>query len=85
MLVGCGAGASFAVVWFAFTSYIRHIGLIDHLLDTGTARYFRVRDLVVEEDLVHTGWVKWEEAMRRRRITRNGTAMKMNGMATKDN
>jgi dolichyldiphosphatase len=39
----------------------RKSGLLEYALDTPLLRLFRVRDLVVEEDLPQSGWEKWEE------------------------
>ncbi|KAF2003051.1 DOLPP1 protein [Amniculicola lignicola CBS 123094] len=61
VLVGCLAGALFAVAWFLFTTYLRKAGWVDWALDTYLARLFRFRDLVVQEDLVDSGWARWEE------------------------
>ncbi|EKG16138.1 Phosphatidic acid phosphatase type 2/haloperoxidase, partial [Macrophomina phaseolina MS6] len=61
VLVGCAAGAAFAVVWFGVTGWVRSSGLLKWALDTGLARALRARDLVVEEDLVDAGWARWEE------------------------
>jgi len=66
VLVGCAAGAVFAVIWFAFTTFLRRAGWVEWALDTYISRLFRVRDLVVQEDLVDSGWARWEERMRRR-------------------
>jgi dolichyldiphosphatase len=65
VVVGCAAGAIFAVVWFAFTTFLRRAGWIEWALDTELARMFRVRDLVVQEDLVDSGWARWVERRRR--------------------
>jgi dolichyldiphosphatase len=43
VLVGCLAGAVCAVVWFAFTTYLRRAGWIEWILETELARLFRVR------------------------------------------
>ena len=67
VLVGCAAGAIFAVVWFLFTTYLRRAGWIEWGLETYIARLFRVRDLVIQEDLVDSGWARWEERRRRKR------------------
>ena len=40
---------------------------MDWGLDTYLARQLRVRDLVVEEDLVDSGWARWEERRLKRR------------------
>lgn len=60
VLVGCGAGAASAISWFLVTSGIRQIGLLSWALDQYPTRLFRIRDLVVEEDLCQSGWEKWE-------------------------
>jgi dolichyldiphosphatase len=59
--VGVAAGAVFAVVWFGFTTVLRKAGWIDWALETWIARMLRVRDLVVQEDLVDSGWARWVE------------------------
>ncbi len=66
VLVGCSAGLLSAAAWFAATTWVRRIGLLDWVLDTEGARMLRMRDLVVEEDLAEAGWQKWKE----RRATR---------------
>jgi len=68
VLVGCTAGAIFAVVWFGFTTYLRRAGWVDWGLDTYIARQLRMRDLVVQEDLVDSGWARWED----RRLKQRG-------------
>lgn len=60
VLVGCIAGAVFAVFWFAFTTWLRHAGWLEWGLDFAIAKYFRMRDLVVNEDLVDAGWERWQ-------------------------
>lgn len=67
-MVGCAAGVAFAFVWFGFTTYLRRSGWMDWALETDLARLFRVRDLVIQEDLVDSGWARWEE----RRLRRQG-------------
>lgn len=62
---GCIAGAAFAILWFGITTAARHFGLVDWALDTPIARWARMRDLVVNEDLVDAGWERWE--LRRRK------------------
>lgn len=75
VLVGCAAGVVFAVSWFLFTMYLRRAGWIEWGLESTWARMFRLRDLVVGEDLVDAGWERWET---RRKLKRreNGTASK---------
>ncbi|KAM7209137.1 Phosphatidic acid phosphatase type 2/haloperoxidase [Naviculisporaceae sp. PSN 640] len=60
VLAGCLAGTLSAVGWFGITLVIRQTGLLAFFLDLPVARWFRLRDLVVEEDLCQAGWEKWE-------------------------
>jgi dolichyldiphosphatase len=60
VLVGCLAGALSAVSWFLVTAAVRQSGLLSWALDLPVIRLFRMRDLVVEEDLCQAGWEKWE-------------------------
>lgn len=60
VLVGCAAGAVSAVLWFTATTILRKAGLLEWILGTAVSRLFRMRDLVVEEDLCQAGWEKWE-------------------------
>lgn len=61
VLAGCLAGAVSAVAWFAATYVMRQTGLLALALDMPVARWFRLRDLVTEEDLCQAGWEKWED------------------------
>lgn len=63
VLVGSGAGAASAVVWFVITSILRQSGWLAWALDLPPARFLRARDLVVEEDLCQAGWEKWDDKM----------------------
>jgi dolichyldiphosphatase len=72
VLIGCAAGTASAILWFMATSFLRSSGLLGWGLDLPLTRLFRVRDLVVEEDLCQSGWEKWED----RRLTRQ--AIKQN-------
>ncbi|OAL55500.1 PAP2-domain-containing protein [Pyrenochaeta sp. DS3sAY3a] len=65
VLIGCIAGALFAFFWFGFTTYLRRAGWVEWILETWISRAFRVRDLVIQEDLVDSGWARWEERRRR--------------------
>lgn len=65
VLVGCAAGAAFALAWFAFTTYLRRAGWLAWALETWPLRSLRVRDLVVQEDLVDSGWARWEDRRKR--------------------
>lgn len=60
VLVGCVAGAVSALSWFLITTVVRQIGLLGWALEQYPTRLFRIRDLVVEEDLCQSGWEKWE-------------------------
>ena len=67
VLVGCVAGAVSAVAWFAITELFRRTGWLHWVLDLGVCRALRIRDLVVEEDLVEAGWREWEARTKWRR------------------
>jgi len=71
VFVGCAAGIICALGWFVVTSYLRHAGWIDWALDFEIARYFRIRDLVVSEDLVDAGWERWQNQKQKRGISNN--------------
>jgi len=73
VLVGAGAGALIAVVWFAATGMLRRSGWLGWALENPLARMLRARDLIIEEDMAQAGWEKWEE---RRRASVNGKAEK---------
>jgi dolichyldiphosphatase len=60
VFVGCLAGVVTAVAWFLITTAARQVGLVRWALDLCIVRLFRMRDLVVEEDLCQAGWEKWE-------------------------
>jgi dolichyldiphosphatase len=60
VMVGVLAGAFSAVSWFLVTTIVRKIGLLEWILEQYPTRLFRMRDLVVEEDLCQAGWEKWE-------------------------
>lgn len=57
---GVAAGTASAVGWFALTGWVRSSGLLSWALQLPPARWFRIRDLVIEEDLQWAGWEKWE-------------------------
>ncbi|EOO01526.1 putative dolichyl pyrophosphate phosphatase protein [Phaeoacremonium minimum UCRPA7] len=61
VMVGSLAGALTAVAWFVITAVARQVGLLAWAVDQPVARWFRVRDLVVGEDLCQAGWEKWED------------------------
>lgn len=66
VLVGCIAGTVIAIGWFIVTTWLRHAGWLDWALDLSIVRYFRIRDLVVNEDLVDAGWERWQNRKRSR-------------------
>lgn len=61
VLVGSVTGALTAVAWFVFTAVLRRSGVLSWALDLPIVRAFRVRDLIVEEELSEAGWDRWEE------------------------
>ncbi|KAG7008088.1 hypothetical protein G7Y79_00007g022130 [Physcia stellaris] len=69
VFVGVSAGVVSAVGWFGVTEFLRRKGWVQWGLDTWVARELRMRDLVVEEDLVAPGWERWE---RKRRDMKGG-------------
>ena len=64
VVAGCVAGAGCGAAWFAVTYVLRETGVLAWGLEMPVARWFRVRDLVVGEDLCQAGWEKWEERRR---------------------
>lgn len=72
--VGFAVGSICGVAWFIVTSVARHYGLVDSLLDFRPIRWLRMRDLLVNEDLVDAGWERWEATrLRRRELFANNT------------
>ncbi|KAI1391033.1 PAP2-domain-containing protein [Hypoxylon trugodes] len=63
VMVGAAAGTVSAVGWFVITELIRRSGWLAWGLETPIARFFRVRDLVIEEDMCQAGWEKWDDKM----------------------
>ncbi|KAK5627082.1 hypothetical protein RRF57_002797 [Xylaria bambusicola] len=61
VLVGCTAGSVIAIAWFTITSILRRTGWVSWAMETPIAKWLRVRDLVVEEDLCQAGWEKWDD------------------------
>jgi dolichyldiphosphatase len=70
--VGVAAGAICAIVWFGITTYLRRSGWIEWALETWIAKMFRVRDLVVQEDLVDSGWARWVERRQKQNFRHQG-------------
>ncbi|PQE21546.1 PAP2 domain protein [Rutstroemia sp. NJR-2017a WRK4] len=75
VMVGCGAGVASAIAWFVVTTAVRRSGLLTWILDLPATRLFRMRDLVVEEDLCQAGWEKWEAKQTQRQISPNGKSI----------
>ncbi|KAI1308870.1 phosphatidic acid phosphatase type 2/haloperoxidase [Xylaria venustula] len=63
VLVGCTAGLVIAIAWFITTGILRRTGWVAWAVDTPIARWLRVRDLVLEEDLCQAGWEKWDDRL----------------------
>ncbi|KAJ5033353.1 uncharacterized protein L3040_008471 [Drepanopeziza brunnea f. sp. 'multigermtubi'] len=61
VIVGYLAGLASALLWFIVTTVVRQTGLLGWILNQYPTRLFRMRDLVVEEDLCQAGWEKWEQ------------------------
>ena len=59
VIVGISAGVLSAILWYAFTAYLRQEGWIDWALETKLAELGRWRDLVIEEDPIEGGWRRW--------------------------
>ena len=76
VLVGSSAGISAAVLWFGVTSFVRREGWIDFILDTNLAQAFRIRDLMLDQDLVESGWVKYRESRHARKVKEATTSKK---------
>ncbi|KAL4818305.1 hypothetical protein BDW67DRAFT_157695 [Aspergillus spinulosporus] len=72
VLAGCAVGVVFALFWFIFTGMLRSYGWIDWVLEHSIARFLRIRDLVVSEDLAEAGWQRWEAQHRIRRSDNGG-------------
>lgn len=71
VMVGVFAGLASSAAWFVVTTVVRQSGLLSWILDHSLTRLFRMRDLVVEEDLCQSGWEKWE--------VKNATKKSVNG------
>ena len=60
--VGAAAGTICGLAWFRFTDGIRRSGfLVNWLLETPVAKFFRIRDLVVRDNLVEAEWGRWRD------------------------
>ncbi|KAF9891315.1 hypothetical protein FE257_004170 [Aspergillus nanangensis] len=67
VLAGLGAGIVCALTWYLITGYLRMYGWVDWALDLTVSKFFRIRDLVVSEDLNEAGWQRWEEKQKLKR------------------
>lgn len=74
--VGLLAGSVIAVGWFLVVAAVRQLGLLEWALEQPVVRLFRMRDLVVEEDLCQAGWEKWE--VKKLEAMKSGLARKTN-------
>lgn len=74
VLVGCCVGIITAIAWFTLTTILRRWGWIQWALDRREMKAFRIRDLVVEEDLAESGWERWRVVRRRRKTDMQRTA-----------
>lgn len=68
VVVGCAAGTLSALAWFAITTVIRQTGWLEWAINHPIARFFRIRDLVIEEDLCQAGWEKWGDKVVAREV-----------------
>lgn len=75
VLAGCAAGAFSATAWFLVTTYLRRYGWVEWALDSRVAEMFRVRDLVITEDLVDAGWGRWKEKRKDQPRVNNSTSL----------
>lgn len=67
VLVGYCVGIGTAIAWFMLTTILRRWGWIQWALDRRETEAFRIRDLVVEEDLAESGWERWRVVRTRRK------------------
>ncbi|KAI9042310.1 phosphatase PAP2 family protein [Aspergillus affinis] len=67
VLAGCGTGVGCALAWFLVTEVIRNYGWLDWALDLSISRLFRIRDLVVSEELDEAGWHQWQSKRKLKR------------------
>ncbi|KAK4228210.1 PAP2 superfamily-domain-containing protein [Podospora fimiseda] len=78
VVAGSAAGIVSGVAWFAVTYLMRETGFLVWLLEFPVARWLRIRDLVVEEDICQAGWEKWEERRVRQIKEQEGKKNKKN-------
>jgi dolichyldiphosphatase len=76
VIVGCAAGAFSAIAWFMVTTYLRRYGWVEWALGMRVAEILRMRDLVVTEDLVDAGWVRWQDRTTERHRMENDKGKK---------
>ncbi|KAK1826090.1 dolichyldiphosphatase [Podospora conica] len=70
VLAGCVAGVGCGVGWFGVVGVVRGRGWLGWALELPVVRWFRVRDLVVDEDVSLAGWEKWEGRREAERLRR---------------
>ncbi|KAK6435415.1 hypothetical protein LTR95_008398 [Oleoguttula sp. CCFEE 5521] len=58
--VGFALGTACALAWFVVTAGARYYGLLDWLLELPPMQWLRMRDLLIDEDLVHAGWERYD-------------------------
>jgi dolichyldiphosphatase len=75
ILVECAAGAFSAILWLLSTTFLRRSGLLGLVLKNDLARFLRMRDLTVMEDLAETGRARWE-SLKAQQSTPNGALKK---------
>lgn len=72
---GVAIGAVCAIGWFVVVGLARNFGVLEWVMELPLARWVRLRDLVVSEDLADAGWERWE-MRKRRRAEMNGVGKK---------
>lgn len=55
----------------------RHLGVFDWVLDLAPMRWLRMRDLLLNEDLVDAGWERWELRRQKRAAKSNQASFSM--------
>ena len=77
VLAGCTAGAMAGLGWFVTIWWLRREGWVDWALEISIVKALRVRDLVLEEDVVQAGWREWEyKKQLRRKLVNKEVVMK---------
>ncbi|KAL1889422.1 hypothetical protein Sste5346_008906 [Sporothrix stenoceras] len=71
VLVGFAAGLVVGAGWFVVTTVARHTGLLAWGLSLPPAQYLRFRDLALEEDVLQSGWEKWQAQLAAKETKKN--------------